>query len=175
MNMQVRRSLSTLLVLTTLGGCGASPGKSSDAVSAAPAQEAPQPAFGRSAAEIQTDADAKSAAAKRSENAKLAAEELKRNYRGPAIYRDPRIAEHAIPQPGDNGITKRDVDLLWKGARLVLDTRPDCIRITNADKFEGHDGAPPYYVTCQGVMNVFFSKRDVERAVIRQSAPQPKR
>jgi hypothetical protein len=80
-------------------------------------------------------------------------------YAGPEQYQDARIAPDAIPNPGDYNLTKADVDILWKGAKLVLDTR-DCGRVTMADKSVSKKNT--YYVTCEagGAHNIFFTKAE---------------
>lgn len=89
----------------------------------------------------------------------------KPTYDGPEAYRDTRIAANAIPGPGQYGLSRSDVDILWKGAKLVLQSRPDCASITNADKSVKQPDT--YYVTCRvGGMpaNVFFTKAEAEAA-----------
>lgn len=87
-------------------------------------------------------------------------------YSGPAAYQDVRIAPDAIPNPGQYGLTKRDVDALWKGAKMVLRGRPNCSQITSADKSVRKPNT--YYVTCRmgGVPeNVFFTRAEAEAAL----------
>jgi hypothetical protein len=87
-------------------------------------------------------------------------------YSGPAGYQDARIEPDAIPNPGQYGLTKRDVDDLWKGATMVLRERPDCSQITTADKSVRKPNT--YYVTCRmgGVPeNVFFTRAEAEAAL----------
>lgn len=87
-------------------------------------------------------------------------------YSGPAGYQDARIEPDAVPSPGQYGLTKRDVDTLWKGAAMVLETRPNCSQITTADKSVRKPNT--YYVTCRmgGVPeNVFFTAAEVEAAL----------
>lgn len=87
----------------------------------------------------------------------------KPSYSGPAGYQDARIEPDAIPNPGQYGLTKRDVDALWKGATMVLRERPNCSQITTADKSVRKPNT--YYVTCRmgGVPeNVFFTWAEVE-------------
>lgn len=81
-------------------------------------------------------------------------------YAGPAQFRDPRIEIDAIPNPGENDLTKADVDILWKGAKLVLDSQ-DCGQVTMADKSVSKKNT--YYVTCSsgGAHNIFFTKAEV--------------
>ena len=47
-------------------------------------------------------------------------------YAGPADYADDRIMPDAIPNPGEDGLTRADIDIIRKGAKMVLQTRPDC-------------------------------------------------
>lgn len=68
-------------------------------------------------------------------------------YAGPSEYQDDRIAPEAIPNPGEYGLTKADVDTLRKGAKLVLQSRPDCSRIEAGDKSVKKPNT--YYVTCR--------------------------
>lgn len=87
-------------------------------------------------------------------------------YFGPAGYQDARIEPDAIPNPGQYGLTKRDVDTLWKGAAMVLRERSDCSQITTADKSVRKPNT--YYVTCRmgGVPeNVFFTQAEAEAAL----------
>lgn len=85
-------------------------------------------------------------------------------YRGPAGMRDSRIAPDAISNPGENGLTRADVDILWRGANLVLAARPECSRIDWADKSVNRPNT--YYVTCDmngSARNIFFTRAEVER------------
>lgn len=86
-------------------------------------------------------------------------------YAGPAAYRAARIVQGAIPRPGQYGLTKRDVDTLWKGAKVVLQREAGCSQITVADKSVSKPNT--YYVTCRiGGMptNIFFTRAEVESA-----------
>lgn len=86
-------------------------------------------------------------------------------YAGPAAYRDARIVPGAIPNPGQYGLTRRDVDTLWKGAKVVLQREAGCLQITVADKSVSKPNT--YYVTCRiGGMptNIFFTRAEVESA-----------
>lgn len=88
-------------------------------------------------------------------------------YSGPAEYQDNRIAPDAIGNPGEYGLTRADVDILRKGAKLVLQSRPDCSRITMADKSVSKPNT--YYVTCEiggSVENVFFTRAEAEAGSI---------
>lgn len=81
-------------------------------------------------------------------------------HAGPPAYRDARIASGAIPNPGQYGLTKRDVDTLWKGAKLTLQTEAGCSQITMADKSVWKPNT--YYVTCRiggGMPTNVFSRR----------------
>ncbi len=85
-------------------------------------------------------------------------------YSGPAGTKNDRIAADAISNPGEGGLTRTDVDILWRGANLVLAARPDCSRIDLADKSVSRSNT--YYVTCDigGVpQNIFFTRVEVER------------
>ncbi len=84
-------------------------------------------------------------------------------YAGPPETQDDRIAPHAFPEPGDYGLTGRDVDTLRKGTKRVLRQRPDCSQITIGDKSVNKPNT--YYVTCRvngSVENVFFTRQEVE-------------
>ncbi|MBA4010707.1 MAG: hypothetical protein C0481_02465 [Phenylobacterium sp.] len=78
-------------------------------------------------------------------------------YAGPEQYRDPRSAPDAIPNSGEYNLSKADVDILWNGAKLVLDSQ-DCGTVTVADKSVSKKDT--YYVTCSSgrAHNVFFTK-----------------
>lgn len=92
----------------------------------------------------------------------------KPEYSEPAAYQDARIASDAIPDPGQCGLTKRDVEALWKGAKMVLRDQPSCSQITTADKSVSRPNT--YYVTCRmGDLreNVFFTRSEVESAKVR--------
>lgn len=87
----------------------------------------------------------------------------KPEYTGAAAYQDARIAQDAIPNPGQYGLTRRDVDALWKGAKMVLRDQPNCSQITTADKSVSKPNT--YYVTCRmgGVPeNVFFTRDEID-------------
>jgi hypothetical protein len=89
-------------------------------------------------------------------------------YAGPANYADDRIAPDAIPNPGENGLTRADVDIIRKGAKMVLQTRPDCSRIELGDKSVSRPNT--YYVMCTvggSVQNVFFTRAEAEAASVR--------
>lgn len=73
--------------------------------------------------------------------------------------KDPRIMKDAIPKVGQYGLTKKDVDILWKGANLML-KKGRCSKIHYADK--SLNKANTYYVNC-GSRNIFFTKADVYR------------
>lgn len=86
-------------------------------------------------------------------------------YVGPSEYQDDRIAPDAIPSPGEYGLTRADVDTLRKGAKLVLQSRPDCSRIEVGDKSVKKPNT--YYVTCRiggSVQNVFFTRAEADAA-----------
>lgn len=90
-------------------------------------------------------------------------------YAGPAGYADERIMPDAIPNPGEDGLTRADIDIIRKGAKMVLQTRPDCARIELGDKSVSRSNT--YYVMCSvngSVENVFFTRAEVEAATIRQ-------
>ena len=87
----------------------------------------------------------------------------KPDYAGPPEFADSRIAPDAIPNPGEDGLTRRDVDIIRKGAKMVLLTRPGCGRIELGDKSVSKPNT--YYVTCSGFgQNVFFTRDEVEAA-----------
>lgn len=88
-------------------------------------------------------------------------------YDGPAEHQDSRIAADAIPNPGEYGLTRADIDIIRKGAKLVLQTRPDCTEITTADKSVSKPNT--YYVTCRiggSVQNVFFTRAEALAAEV---------
>lgn len=88
-------------------------------------------------------------------------------YAGPASYADDRIAPDAIPNPGENGLTRGDVDIIRKGAKMVLQTRPDCSRIELGDKSVNRPNT--YYVMCTvggSVQNIFFTRAEAEAASV---------
>lgn len=90
------------------------------------------------------------------------------DYTGPANYADARIMRDAIPNPGEDGLTRADIDIIRKGAKMVLQTRPDCARIELGDKSVSR--ANTYYVMCSvngSVENVFFTRAEVEAATVR--------
>lgn len=92
----------------------------------------------------------------------------KPQYAGPAAYRDARIVPGAIPNPGQYGLTTRDVDTFWKGAKLTLQREAGCSQITMADKSVRKPNT--YYVTCRngGVpQNVFFTGANVHAGAVR--------
>lgn len=85
-------------------------------------------------------------------------------YSGPAGTKNDRIAADAISIPGEDGLSRADVDTLWRGANLVLAAHPECSHIDLADKSVSRPGT--YYVTCDvdGVpQNIFFTQGEVEQ------------
>jgi hypothetical protein len=72
---------------------------------------------------------------------------------------DPRIAKDAIPGVGADGHTAKDVELLKRGAKWVLDTGR-CKRVEYGNKSVSKAGT--YFVMCEG-RNVFFTERDLAR------------
>lgn len=78
---------------------------------------------------------------------------------------DSRIAPDAFGKPGENGLTKRDIEILRKGAKLAVTTRSDCPYVSIGDKSIKGRG---YFVTCnQGDVrahNVFFTAKEVAAA-----------
>jgi len=90
------------------------------------------------------------------------------DYDGPAEFRDARIAPDAIANPGQYGLTRADIDIIRKGAKLVLQSRPDCDQIEDSDKSGSR--ANTYFVTCRmggRTENVFFTRAEVEAANLR--------
>ena len=75
----------------------------------------------------------------------------------PNNLKDPRIASSAIPKAGQYGLTEKDVEILWKGANLML-KKGRCSKIEYADK--STKKANTYYVNC-GSRNVFFTEADL--------------
>ena len=91
----------------------------------------------------------------------------KPKYEGPAELRDDRIAADAIANPGEYGLTRADVDIIRKGAKLVLQSRPDCAEVVDSDKSISR--ANTYYVTCRvggSVENVFFTRAEALAAKV---------
>lgn len=89
-------------------------------------------------------------------------------YAGPAAYADDRIAPDAIPNPGESGLTRADVDIIRKGAKMILQTRADCSRIELGDKSVNRPNT--YFVMCAvggSVQNVFFTRAEAEAASVR--------
>ena len=78
---------------------------------------------------------------------------------GVASVDDPRIEPDAIPHVGDNNLSKEDVNLLWRGAKHMLDTGA-CTRIVLGDKSISKRNT--YYVTCEDSTNHFFTAEDLQ-------------
>jgi hypothetical protein len=72
---------------------------------------------------------------------------------------DPRIADDAIPKAGDFGLSKNDVNVIWRGAKHMLDTG-ECSRIALGDKSISKPNT--YYVTCEDATNHFFTAEDLD-------------
>ncbi|MCI0563520.1 MAG: SH3 domain-containing protein, partial [Nitrososphaera sp.] len=72
----------------------------------------------------------------------------------PKQLQDPRIAADAIPKPGQYGHSQHDVDLLWKGANMML-KKGKCLSIDYGSKSSSKPGI--YYVSC-GSRNEFFTE-----------------
>ena len=75
----------------------------------------------------------------------------------PDAWTDPRIDESGMPSVGQFGLTEKDVEILWRGANLMLD-RGRCARVYYADKSVSK--ANTFYVNC-GARNVFFTEADL--------------
>lgn len=75
----------------------------------------------------------------------------------PTLPSDPRIAKDAFPKVGQSGLTKHDVQLLYKGALKHLNSEK-CARVDYGDKSVSK--ANTYYINCGGP-NIFFTAADV--------------
>ena len=75
----------------------------------------------------------------------------------PAVARDSRIS--GIPKVGQGGLTRKDVQILHRGARHFLDSGR-CNRIAYGDKSVSKPNT--YYVNC-GSRNHFFTPSDLPR------------
>ncbi|MFC1526639.1 hypothetical protein ACFL6X_07515 [Candidatus Latescibacterota bacterium] len=79
--------------------------------------------------------------------------------------RDPRIDPEGIPLAGEEGLSQRDVDLVWMGANWALRTGR-CSEVQSGHKSLSKRGY--YYVRCGGE-TVFFTessiRADTSRAV----------
>lgn len=71
---------------------------------------------------------------------------------------DPRIMKDAIPAVGQGGLTQKDVDILYRGARKFLSSG-QCKHIEYADKSTSRPNT--YYVNCGGPSNLFFTPADL--------------
>jgi hypothetical protein len=74
----------------------------------------------------------------------------------PKLGNDPRI--QGLPKVGENGLTERDVRVLYSGARHFLKTGK-CSRVEFGDKSLGRENT--YYINCGGPQNLFFTPADV--------------
>jgi uncharacterized protein YgiM (DUF1202 family) len=83
--------------------------------------------------------------------------ELQKAKEIPESLKDPRIAKGAIPKAGQYGLTEKDVEILWKGANLML-KKGRCSQVEYADK--STKKANTYYVNC-GSQNIFFTEADL--------------
>jgi hypothetical protein len=77
----------------------------------------------------------------------------------PENPRDSRIAAGAIPQPGERGLTKKDIEILTKGALQFLN-QGRCTQVEYADKSVSKPNT--YYVNCGGPTNIFFTPNDLK-------------
>jgi hypothetical protein len=77
----------------------------------------------------------------------------------PKIATDPRI--QGLPKVGDDGLTERDVRILYEGARHFLETG-QCSRVEYGDKDQ--DATDRYYINCGGPQNLFFTPADLPRS-----------
>ncbi len=74
----------------------------------------------------------------------------------PDLPRDPRI--EGLPKVGENGLTRRDVETLYRGAVYFLETGK-CLKINYGDKSISRRDT--YYVNCGGSANLFFREADL--------------
>lgn len=76
----------------------------------------------------------------------------------PEHLSDPRIAKDAIPKVGEGGLTKKDVQILYKGALKFLGSG-QCAHVESGDKSVNR--ANTYYINCGGA-NIFFTPSDLK-------------
>jgi uncharacterized protein YgiM (DUF1202 family) len=76
----------------------------------------------------------------------------------PNFSSDPRIAKDAFPKVGENGLTERDVRILYKGALKYLNSGK-CSYVEYGDKSTSKPNT--YYINCSG-RNIFFKAADVQ-------------
>ena len=76
----------------------------------------------------------------------------------PSRPRDPRI--NGMPKVGEDGLTRRDVDILYRGAAHYLQSG-HCKKIEFGDKSTSRRDT--YYVYCGGPANIFFTEKDLPR------------
>jgi hypothetical protein len=59
---------------------------------------------------------------------------------------------------GDNGLSVSDVNILWRGAKFMLDSG-QCSQVVLGDKSISKPNT--YYVTCDNSTNHFFTPSDL--------------
>lgn len=75
------------------------------------------------------------------------------------LFDDTRIEAGAIPNVGDFNLSKRDVEVIWRGAKKMLDSG-ECSKIVSGDKSISKPNT--YYVTCDDSENRFFRPEDLD-------------
>jgi hypothetical protein len=76
----------------------------------------------------------------------------------PKVDRDPRIAKDAIGKVGDFGMTEKDVQILYRGAKHFLDSGR-CARVELGMKSGSR--ANTYFINCGEPQNIFFTPADL--------------
>lgn len=76
----------------------------------------------------------------------------------PQELQDPRIERGALPQVGEFGLTQEDINILWKGANLML-KQGRCTRVVSGDK---STSKPNTYYVSDGPRNYYFTANDVK-------------
>lgn len=88
--------------------------------------------------------------------ANLLALERPRDLDQPERPKDPRI--NGLPKVGEDGLTKKDVDTLYRGAQHFLRSGR-CQKVEFGDKSTSRRNT--YYVNCGGPQNLFFREQDL--------------
>jgi hypothetical protein len=76
----------------------------------------------------------------------------------PQELQDLRIERGALPQVGEFGLTQEDINILWKGANLML-KQGRCTRVVSGDK---STSKPNTYYVSDGPRNYYFTANDVK-------------
>lgn len=77
----------------------------------------------------------------------------------PSLSLDSRFSKSAFPKVGEYGMTEKDLKILVRGARKVLNDNK-CQYIEYGDK--SVDKPNTYYVNCGGNTNFFFTEADIK-------------